>query len=70
MGLPWITETALVEVVAPEGNESLLLFGPVSRQGFLHRLRHPVVPDSAGHTAKEIEGLLVSFEQGFLLLIG
>jgi len=70
VGLPRITEAALEEIVAPESNKGLLLLGPVSRQGFLHRLRHPVVPDGVGDAAEEIESFVMSLEQGFLLLVG
>jgi len=70
MRLPWIAEAALKEVVTPESDEGLLLLGLMSRQRSPHRLRQPVVPDGAGHAAEEIEGLLMSFEQGLLLLVG
>jgi len=70
VGFPRITESALEEIVTPESDESFLLFGLMSWQGFLHRLRHPVVPDVVGHAAEEIEGLIMSFEQSFLLLVG
>jgi len=70
MGLPRIAEPTLEEIVAPESDKGLLLLGSVSRQGFFHRLRHPVVPDGVGDTTEEIKGLIMSFEQGFLLLVG
>ena len=70
MGFPRITEATLKEIVAPESDEGLLLVRPVPRQGSLHRLGKPVVPDSAGHAAEEIEGLLMTLKQGLLLLVG
>src|SRR4030042_2952957 len=70
MGFPRIAEAALKEVVAPESDEGLLLLGLMPRQRFPHRLRHPIVPDGAGHATEEIEGLLMPLEQDFLLLVG
>jgi len=69
MSFPRIAETALKEIVAPESDEGFLLLGPVSRQRFPYRLRKPVVPDGIRHTAKEIEGLLMTLEHGLLLLV-
>jgi hypothetical protein len=69
MSFSRIAETALKEVVAPESNEGLLLLGLMSRQCFPYRLRKPVVPDATGHTAEEIEGLLMALEQSLLLLV-
>jgi hypothetical protein len=70
MGLPRIAEAALEEVVAPEGDESLLLLRLVSRQRSHNRLRHAVVPYVSRHAAEEVEGLFMAIEEGFLLLIG
>ncbi len=67
---PGIAKPAVKEVVAPEGNASLLFLGTPSRYGCLHRLGHPVIPYGAGYAAEEIEGLVVPFEKGFLLLVG
>ena len=65
-----IAEAALKEVVAPEGDEGLLLLRLVSRQRSPHRLGKPIIPDGAGHAPKEIKGLIMTFEQGLLLLVG
>src|SRR5208337_1038063 len=69
VSLPGIAEAALEEVVATKGDEGLLLLGPVPRQGSHHHLRHAVIPDVAGHTAEEVEGLFMALEEGLLLLV-
>ena len=70
MGLAGVAEAALEQIVAPEGDEGLLLLGLMSRQCSPHRLRELVIPDSVGHAPEEGEGFFMPFEEGLLLLIG
>lgn len=55
--------------MAPEGSESLLF--PCRRPGrAFSPPQHSVVPDGARHAAGKIKDLIMSIEQGFLLLSG
>jgi hypothetical protein len=70
VGLPWSTEATLKEVMASEGNESLLLLRLPASQAGSDGLGEMVVPDVLGHAAEEGEGFLVAFKEGLLTLVG